>query len=75
MGAAFIVDAPTEKKILQGLCPDSPIRMTNLNGKDVAIAAIAKRVSSLLKLLKGRYYPVIILVDWPVPGSVDTRLS
>jgi len=63
MSFAFIVDGQTEKKIIQHLCPDSPIRMTNLNGKDVSVAAIAKRVSSLIKLLKGRYYPVLVLVD------------
>src|SRR6185437_1125007 len=53
----------TEKKIIQKLCPDSPVRMTNLNGKSVSIPAIAKRISSFLTLLKGRYYPVLILVD------------
>jgi hypothetical protein len=63
MGFAFIVDGQTEKKILQHVCPDAPIRMTNLNGKDVSVVAIAKPVSSLLKLLKDRYYPVLILVD------------
>ena len=52
MGCAFIVDGQTEKKIVQHLCRDAPVRMTNLNGKDVSIAAIAKRVSSLIKLLK-----------------------
>jgi hypothetical protein len=63
MSFAFIVDGQTEKKIVQRLCPDMPIRMTNLNGRDVSIPAIAKRVSSLVKLLKDRYYPVLVLVD------------
>ncbi|MGN6115978.1 MAG: DUF4276 family protein [Nitrobacter sp.] len=63
MGFAFIVDGQTEKKIIQHICPDAPIRMTNLNGKDVSVVAIAKRVSSLIKLLKDRYYPVLVLVD------------
>ena len=31
--------------------------------RDVSVPAIAKRVSSLIQLLKGRYYPVLILVD------------
>lgn len=63
MGAAFIVDGQTEKKIIQHICPEAPIRMTNLNGKNVNIAAIAKTVSSFIKLFKGRYFPVFVLVD------------
>lgn len=63
MSIAFIVDGQTEKKIIQRICPDAPIRMTNLNGRDVSIAAIAKLVSSFIKLLKGRYYPVLVLID------------
>jgi len=63
MSVAFIVDGYTEKKVLQRLCPGCPIRMTNLNGSDVSIEAIAKIVNSLVKLLKGRSFPVLIIFD------------
>jgi hypothetical protein len=61
--AAFIVDGLTEKKIVQALCPGAPVRMTNLNGKNVAIEAIVKAVHSLVSLLRGRHYPIFILCD------------
>jgi hypothetical protein len=64
MSAAFIVDGHTEKQILQRLCQkNTPIRMTNLNGKDVSITAIAKAVSSFIKLFKDRYFPVFVIFD------------
>lgn len=63
MTAAFIVDGLTEKKIVQHLCPGSVVRMTQMNGKHVSVAAIAKAVSSLLALLRGRYSPVFIIFD------------
>jgi hypothetical protein len=70
MSAAFIVDGVTEKRIVQGLCPGSPVRMTNLNGKGVTPAAIAKAVYSLISLLKGRHYPVFVICDRE--GRIET---
>ncbi len=52
-----------KKKIIQKLCPDSPVNLTNLNGKDVAIDAIAKRLQSLINILNNRYYPIVIIID------------
>ena len=63
MGVAFIVDGQQEQKIVQRLCEDAPVRRTSLNGRDVAIGAIAKNVASLIRLLKGRYRPVFVVVD------------
>lgn len=60
---AFIVDGFTEQKIIQNLCPGQPIRRTDLNGRDVTIAAIAKKIASLIRLLGNRYYPIIVLTD------------
>ena|ERR1035437_1317863 len=60
---AFIVDGFTEKLIIQHICPNQPIRRTDLNGKDASINAISKRISSLIRLLGGRYYPIVILID------------
>ncbi len=63
MGIAFIVDGHQEKKVVQRLCPDAPVRMTNLNGKDVDLRVIARNVASFIKLLKGRHFPVCVIVD------------
>jgi hypothetical protein len=63
MGIAFIVDGQQEKKVVQRLCTDVPVRVTNLNGKDVELSVIAKTVASLIKLLRGRHFPVFVIVD------------
>lgn len=60
---AFIVDGFTEKLILDKICPGSRISRTDLNGKTVSIKAIGKKISSLIKVLGNRHYPIIILVD------------
>ncbi|MBS1522432.1 MAG: DUF4276 family protein [Bacteroidetes bacterium] len=60
---AFIVDGFTERNIVQQICPGKPIRRTDLNGKNVSIEAIAKKIASLIRLLNNRHYPIIILVD------------
>jgi hypothetical protein len=60
---AFIVDGFTEKLLIQKICPHQPIRRTDLNGKSASLNAISKRISSLIRLLGNRYYPIIILVD------------
>jgi low affinity Fe/Cu permease len=60
---AFIVDGFTERNIIQNICPGAPIRRTDLNGKDVSIEAMAKKIASLIRVLNNRHYPIIILVD------------
>ncbi len=60
---AFIVDGFTEKLILDRICPGCKITRTDLNGNTVTIAAIAKKVASLIKLLGNKFYPIIIIVD------------
>jgi hypothetical protein len=60
---AFIVDRHQEKLVLQRLCAGVPVRMTNLNGKDVELKVIAKSVASYVKLLKGRHFPIFVIVD------------
>jgi len=60
---AFIIDGYTEKKIVQVLCPGQPIRRTDLNGKNVSIEAIAKKMASFIRLLGNKYYPIIIVID------------
>lgn len=60
---AFIVDGFTEKNIIDRICPKKPIRRTDLNGKDVALDAIAERLAMHIRLLGNRYYPIIIIID------------
>jgi hypothetical protein len=60
---AFIVDGFTERNIIQNICPGRPIRRTDLNGKDVTLEAMAKKIASLIRLLNNRHYPIVILVD------------
>jgi len=60
---AFIVDGFTERNIVQTICPGKPIRRTDLNGKNVSLEAMSKRIASLIRLLNNRNYPIIILVD------------
>lgn len=60
---AFIVDGHTEQSFISGVCPGHPVQRTNLNGKDVTIEAIAKKVASMIRLFNNRHYPIIILVD------------
>jgi hypothetical protein len=75
MSVAFIVDSYTEKKILQKLCYGAPIRMTNLNGVDVSITAIAKAVASLIRLLKGRHFPIVVVFDREGRGESSEALE
>lgn len=60
---AIFVDGVMEKLILQKLGVTAKIITTGLNGKDVKITAIAKKVSSSIRILNGRYLPIIILID------------
>ena len=60
---AFIVDGFTEKLIIQRICPGQPISRTDLNGRNVSIQAIGKKIASLIRLFNNRNYPIIIIVD------------
>lgn len=60
---AFLIDGFTEKLFLERICPNSKINRINCNGSSVSIESIAKRVSSLIRLMNNRYYPIIVVVD------------
>lgn len=60
---AFFVDGQMEKLILQKLNINAHIRITGLNGKNVTISAIAKKISPSIRLLEKRCDPIIILID------------
>jgi hypothetical protein len=75
MSLAFIVDGLTEKRIVQALCPNAPVRMTQLNGKDVTVAVLAKAAATLLRVYKERHFPVILLVDRETRELSSTALE
>ncbi len=60
---AFIVDGQQEQKILQKICPGSPVRRLNCNGEAVELIAAAKRAASLIRLIGDGFYPIIIVFD------------
>ncbi len=60
---AFIVDGQHEQKIVQKLCPGSPVRRLNCNGEQVEISAAAKRAASLIRLIGNKHYPIVIIYD------------
>ena len=60
---AFIVDGFTEKLIIQKICPGKPIRRTDLNGKNVQLCALAKKIASIIRILGDNYSPIVIIVD------------
>lgn len=63
MRPAFLVDGVTEQKFVQIVCPGRPVKLVNCNGASVSVAAIARRVASLIRLWGGKYHPIVILVD------------
>ena len=72
---AFFVDGHLEKKFIQRACPNTVVRILNCNGKDVEMSAIAKRVATHCRLLKGKYYPIIVVIDREERTQSATELS
>lgn len=60
---AYIVDGFMEKEIIKRICPDHAIRRLDLNGRDVPISLMAKKIALLIRLLNNKCYPIIIVVD------------
>lgn len=60
---AFIVDGFTEKNIIDKICPNRPVRRTDLNGKNVTLDKIAERLGSYIRIFNNNYYPIIIIID------------
>jgi len=50
---AFIVEGQTDKLFVASVCSDSPIRTLELNGRDVDLEAIIRRIETLSALLGG----------------------
>jgi hypothetical protein len=60
---AYLVEGDLEQKFLQKICPGSPVRKINCNGKDVSLEAIAERVESLGRLIHKRFSPIVVVFD------------
>lgn len=63
MPAAFLVDGITEQRFIQLVCKNSSVKLTNLNGASVDASALAKRIASLIRIWKGRFRPIVVIVD------------
>lgn len=63
MSVAFLVDGVTEQRFVQLICPKAAVKRINLNGASVQTDALAKRISSLIRLWNGKYRSIVVLVD------------
>lgn len=52
-----------EQRFIQNICKKAPVIKFGSNGDDVAISKLAEFMDSKLRILAGRYYPVIIFFD------------
>ena len=60
---AFIVEGHMERKIIERLCPGTPIRLIGTNGDHVSIATMAKFIYAQMEMLRDRYYPIHVIFD------------
>ena len=61
---AFLVEGDLEQMFVQNVCPKVPVQKIGLNGESVSLAAIAKRVGTLGRLLQKKgYRPLVIVFD------------
>lgn len=60
---AYLVEGDLEQKFIQSTCIGCVVRKINLNGENVSIQAIAKRVGTLGRLLHKRSSPIIVVFD------------
>lgn len=71
---AFIVEGHMERKIIQAICPGSPVRLLGANGDHVAVAAIAKHAALHINTLKNNY-PIILIFDRENRSSSCGRIA
>lgn len=60
---AYLVEGDLEQIFVQNICPHFPVRKIGVNGENVEISAIAKRIGTLVRLLPKKYRPIIIIFD------------
>lgn len=60
---AFIVEGHMEQKLIRSLCPGQPVNRIGCNGDAVKIDRMCEFVSTQIRALGNRNYPIIILFD------------
>jgi len=60
---AFIVEGRAEQKIIQRLCPGAKVMILECNGDHVQVAAIAKKIASLIRTCGNRHHPIVVQLD------------
>jgi hypothetical protein len=60
---AYLIEGDLEQLFIQNVCPKFCVRRIGLNGDNVSVPAIAKRVGTLVRLLQRRYRPIIVIFD------------
>ncbi|NQT71834.1 MAG: hypothetical protein HQ553_03565 [Chloroflexi bacterium] len=73
--AAFLVDGHLEQKFIKRACPRKRVQRINCNGRDVAILAIAVRIASQCRLWKGKYRPIIVILDREGRSETSTNIA
>jgi len=60
---AFIVEGQMEKKIVEKLCPGTPVRLIGCNGDHVIVEKLAEFVAVQIETLVNRFYPIYVIFD------------
>jgi hypothetical protein len=72
---AFLVEGHLEKKFVQKACPNAVVRLLQCNGDNAALTAIAKRIVTHCRLLRGRIHPLIVVLDREDRRQTATEIS
>jgi hypothetical protein len=75
INAAFLVDGHLEKIFIQKACPKAVVRLLQCNGDSAALSSIAKRIVSHCRLLHGKRYPIIVVIDREDRSQTSTGIS
>lgn len=59
----FIVEGHMEQAFIQRICRSKKVNRLGVNGDHVSANAIAERIATQCRLLKGRYWPLIVIID------------
>lgn len=60
---AFIVEGLMEQKIVQRICPGTPVRRIGCNGETAKMETVAKFIKAQIRALPRGHSPVIIVMD------------
>lgn len=72
---AFIVEGDCEQRVVQRICPGTPVRILGRNGRDVTVDAMARQVDALSRRFINRNYPIVVIVDREQRNETAEQLS